>query len=129
MLRLDETHLVKRTLLARAEKLSGGSYPAGFVLAEASAHASKDVLLQLAADRDRWCREVLRIDPSLLSHSGRLGKKKIAASAEMTAEKWLEGATKMDGQFSGGHVKWAPETTKAEVENSKRASMIPLISP
>ena len=33
-----------------------------------------------------------------------------------TAEKWLEGATKTDGQFSGGHVKWAPETTKAEVE-------------
>ena len=36
---------------------------------------------------------------------------------EMTAEKWLEGATKMDGQFSGGHVKWASEseTTKAKV--------------
>ena len=35
---------------------------------------------------------------------------------EMAPEKWLEGATKMDGQFSGGHVKWAPETTKAEVK-------------
>ena len=60
---------------------------------------------------------MLRIDPSLVSHSGRLGKKQIAASIEMTAEKWLQGATKMDaGQFSGGHVKWAPETTKAEAE-------------
>ena len=101
VLRLDETHLVKRTLLARAEKFSGGSYPAGFVLAEAPAHASKDELLQFAADRDGWRREVLRIDPSLVSHSGRLGKKQIAASIEMTAEKWFEGAmegvTKMDG--------------------------------
>ena len=66
VLRLDETHLVKRTLLARAEKFSGGSYPAGFVLAEAPAHASKDELLQLAADRDGWRREVLRIDASLV---------------------------------------------------------------
>ena len=67
------------------------------------AHASKDELLQLAANRDGWRREVLRIDQSLMSHSGRLSKKKIAASIEMTAEpeKWLEGATigKMDGQF------------------------------
>ena len=70
----------------------------------------------LSADKDGWRREVLRIDPSLVSHSGRLGKKQIAASVEMTAEKWLEGATKMDGQFSGGHVKWASETTEAEVE-------------
>ena len=53
MLRLDETHLVKRTLLARAEEISGGAYPAGFVLAEAPAHASKDELLQLAADTER----------------------------------------------------------------------------
>ena len=57
---------------------------------------------------------MLRIDPSLVSHSGRLGKKQIAAV--MTDEKWLEGATKMDGQFNGGHVEWTPETTKAEVE-------------
>ena len=29
----------------------------------------------------------------------------------------LEGATKMDGQFSGEHVtEWTPEKTKAEVE-------------
>ena len=49
-------------------------------------------------------------------HSGRLGKKQIAASIDMSGREWLEGATKMDGQFSGGHVKCAPETTKAEVE-------------
>ena len=116
MLRLDETPLVKRTLLVRAEQFSLGSYPAGFVLAEALAHASRDELLQLAVDKDGWRREVLRIDQSLVFHSGRLGKQQIAASIEMTAEKWLEGATKMDGQFSGGHVKWAPETTEAEVE-------------
>ena len=61
VLRLEETHLVRRTLLARAEKISGGSYPAGFVLAEAPAHASTDELLQLAADRDGWHHEVLRI--------------------------------------------------------------------
>ena len=107
---------MKRTLLARAEKISGGSYPAGFVLAEAPAHASKDELLQLAADRDGWRREVLRIDPSLVSHSGRLGKKQTAAPISLSAEEWLEGATKMDGQFSGGHVKWAPETPEAELE-------------
>ena len=49
---------------------------------------------------------------------GRLGKKQIAASVDMAGREWLEGATKMDGQFSGGHVKWprAPETTKAEFE-------------
>ena len=49
MLRLEETHLVKRTLLARAEKISGGSYPAGSVLAGALAHASRstDELLTL----------------------------------------------------------------------------------
>ena len=129
VLRLDETHLVKRTLLARAEKLSGGSYPAGFVLAEAPAHASKDELLQLAADRDGWRREVLRIDPSLVSHSGRLGKKQIAASIDMAGREWLEEATKMDGQFSGGHVRAAPETTKTEVENNKKETTIPLISP
>ena len=35
---------------------------------------------------------------------------------EMTAEQWLEGPTKMDGQLSGGHVKLALETTKAKVE-------------
>ena len=40
-----------------------GSYPVGFVLAEAPAHASTAELLQLAADRDGW-REVSRIDPS-----------------------------------------------------------------
>ena len=33
---------------------------------------------------------MLGIDPSLVSHSGRLKKKQIAASIEMTAEKWLE---------------------------------------
>ena len=94
-------HLVKRTILARAEEISGGLYPAGFVLA-APAHASNDELLQLAADKDGWRREVLRIDPPLVCHSSRLGKKKTAASVEMTAEKWLEGATKMDGKFNGG---------------------------
>ena len=99
----------------KSRKISGGGYPAGFVLAEAPAHASKG---ELAANRDGWCREVLRINPplGLVPHSGRLGKKQIAASVEMTAEKWLEGATKIDVQFSGAHVKWAPETTKAEVE-------------
>ena len=71
MLRLDETHLVKRTLLARAEKFSRGSHLAGFVLAEAPAHASKGELLQTETG---GC-EVLRIDASLVSHSCRLGKK------------------------------------------------------
>ena len=52
VLHLGEAHLVERTLLTRVEKISGGSYPATFVLAEASAHASKDELLQLAVDRD-----------------------------------------------------------------------------
>ena len=72
---------------------------------------------------------MLRIDPSLVSHSGRLGKKQIAASIDMAGREWLEGSTKMDGQFSGAYVKLAAETTKAEVENSKKATMIPLISP
>ena len=35
------------------------------ILAWAPAHASTDKLLQLAADKDGWRREVLRIDPSL----------------------------------------------------------------
>ena len=57
-----------------------------------------------------------RIDPSLVPHIGRLGKKQIVAPKDLSAEEWLEGATKMDGQFSGEHVKWAPETTKAKGE-------------
>ena len=97
---LDETHLVKRTLLARAKQFSGGSYPAGFVLAEAPAYASKDELLQLAADRDGWRHGVLGIDPSMVSHNSRLGKKLAAESFRSSNEEWLEGATKMDGQFS-----------------------------
>ena len=101
--------------MARADKFSGGSYPAGFVLAEALAHASTDELLQLVADNDEWRRKVLQIDPSLVCHSNL-----VCHSAHLSAssEKCLEGATstKMDGQFSGGHVKLAPKTTKAEVE-------------
>ena len=34
-------------------------------------------------------RELLRVDPPLVSHSGLLDKKKIAASVELTAEKWF----------------------------------------
>ena len=57
-----------------------------------------------------------------------LGNKLAAESFRSTdPEEWLEGATKMDGQFSGGHVKWAPETTEAEVEKYQKATMIPLI--
>ena len=45
-------------------------------------------------------------------------KRQIASVAVMgkSSEKWLEGAVKVGGQFNGGHAKWAPETTKAEVE-------------
>ena len=42
----------------RAEKISGGGCPVGFVLAEAPAHASTDELLQLVADKDG--RDVFR---------------------------------------------------------------------
>ena len=61
---------------AREKRPMGGhgrSYPAGFALAEAPAHAPTDDLLQLAAGRDGRRREVrmLRIDPSLLCHSNR----------------------------------------------------------
>ena len=87
VLRLDETHLVKGTQLARAEKFSGGSYPAGFVLAKAPAHASTGELIQLAVDRGGWCREVLWIHPSLVCHSSRLGKKQIAASVETKSKR------------------------------------------
>ena len=47
----------------KSRKIQWGSYPAGFVLAEAPAHASTGELLQLAADRarDGWRREQLRI--------------------------------------------------------------------
>ena len=69
-------------------------------------------LLQLAADRDAWRREVLRIDPSLLPHNGCLGNDQIAPPISLSAGEWLEGATKMDGQSSGGHVKWAQKQQK-----------------
>ena len=39
----------------------------------------------------------------------------------MAGREWLEGATKMYGQFSGGHVKWSPETTNPEVEKQQNA--------
>ena len=45
---------------------------------------STDELLQLAADRDVWRREVPPIDPSLVCHSSRLSEKQIAASIEMS---------------------------------------------
>ena len=98
-----------------SKKNSGGSYPAGFVLAEAPAHASKDELLQLAADRDGWHREVLESIHPWCPTVAIWAKSKLPLIS-LSAEKWLEGATKVNGQFSGGHVKWAPETTKVEVE-------------
>ena len=41
-----------------------------------------------------------------MCHSSRLAQKKIASYAVMgkSSEKWLEEATKMDGQINGGHV-------------------------
>ena len=89
-----------------------GSYPAGFVLAEAPAHASKDELLELVADRDGWRREVLRIDPSLVSTCPTVAvwaKNKFPPQSIWRVGIGLRGACK----FSGGHVKWAQETTKA----------------
>ena len=88
-----ETHLVEmgqRTLLARAERFGGGSYPAGFVLAKAPAHASGDELLQLAADRDAPVAP--RVDPGRPTPGvpqWPSGQKQIAASVELTAEKWF----------------------------------------
>ena len=40
-----------------------------------------------------------------------------------SSEKWPKGASKIDGQFNGGHVKWDPETA-TEVDNSEKATMI-----
>ena len=123
MLRLEETHPVKRTLLAKSNKISGGHALLALFWPrlQLTVHASTDELLQLAADRDRWRREVLRIDPSLVCHSNRLTEERSGPQAknnnmDIGAQDWLEGATKMDGQFGGGHVKWNPETTKAKVE-------------
>ena len=106
--------------------------PAGFVLAEAPAHASKDELLLLAADRDGWRREVLRIDPSLVSHSGRLGKMRIAAPKDLSAEEWFEGAIRdQDGRSSQWRAcKMGPRNNKSRSRKiAKKATMIPLISP
>ena len=74
-------------------------------MAKAPAHASTGELLQLAVDRDGWCREVLRIDPPLVCHSTRLGKKQIASvetQLSTSSEKRLEGATKIDSHKYNG---------------------------
>ena len=57
-----------------------------------------------------------------------MGNKLAAESFRSTdPEEWLEGATKMDGQFSGGHVKCAPKQQSRSRKIAKKATMIPLI--
>ena len=89
--------------------------------------------LALATDRDGWRRDVLRIDPSLVSYSGRLGKKKIAASIEMTAEKCLRGRPRWTVniiQWIMGGMSWSwDEMWNWKHPHSKKATLIPLISP
>ena len=59
VLREEETHLVRRVLLAyMQDKLDTGGYPAGSILMDAPHHNTTEGLVELAKDKEDWNIEV-----------------------------------------------------------------------